>query len=128
MNATAEKQTAARKLRYNPNSGNESHGNVEMACALIQGGEYVYTANYPEKCHGHRYRLSQFVTDVPSYQHKVLVQGLTGPDTGLYFTMAEGMFAAKFDHAKIEAPAPETVVDMPADKGVAGTYHKGSGV
>lgn len=101
-------------------------------CKLIEGEEYVYTGTYPSNCAGQRYRLVRFVIDLPSYQQKVLVEGVTGPDRGKAFVLSEAVFANKFEIAP-QVVESLGVRAMPPDHSkpvgkVAGAYHKGSGV
>ncbi len=73
-------------------------------CEIIEGGLYTYVRGIPECCHGERYRLHRRVLDVPSYQHKVLVEALTGPDKGLWFTCTLDNFSTRYELVKeIEA-------------------------
>jgi hypothetical protein len=103
-------------------------------CKLVEGGEYVYTGTYPANCAGQRYKLTRFVIDLPSYQRKVLVEGMTGPDKGEAFVVSEATFANKFELVQpvVESlgvraiPEPD-MSDWHTGK-VAGSYHKGSGV
>jgi hypothetical protein len=70
---------------------------VEIApLRLRPGAVYLYTAPYPHRCRGHRYRLVRLVRDVPSYQEKCLVEALTGPDEGLWFTCTQANFGERY--------------------------------
>lgn len=68
----------------------------EVGCPIIEGAEYVYIGELPVGCRGHRYLLHRGVIDVPSYQHKVLVEALTGEDKGLWFTCSLANFAIRY--------------------------------
>lgn len=84
---------------------------------ITEGAEYVYTAALPSKCTGHLYRVLKFVLAVPSYQHVVLVEALTGPDEGLWFTTTINNFATRYQLAPppvAAEPAPSPDV---SDKG-----------
>jgi phosphatidylethanolamine-binding protein (PEBP) family uncharacterized protein len=72
-----------------------------------EGAVYLYRGTTPPKCRGHRYRILFFVLDVPSYQQKVCMEALTGPDKGLRFVCSEANFGDRYQ----EAPEPEVVVD-----------------
>ena len=67
---------------------------------LVKGGVYIYTRGQPVKCHGYHYRLIDKVKDVPSYQNKVLVEALDGPDKGLLFVCSINNFCTRY------VPAP----------------------
>jgi hypothetical protein len=69
---------------------------------VIEGADYTYLSGIPAGCAGHTYRLHRFVTDVPSKQRKVLVEALTGPDAGLWFTCAVANFCRRYERK--EAP------------------------
>lgn len=66
---------------------------------IVKGADYIYTAELPSGCKGQRYRVLDFVLDVPSYQQKVLVKALTGKDKGLRFTCTEMNFARRYKPA-----------------------------
>lgn len=64
--------------------------------AIVQGGTYSYHG-LPKKCQGHLYRvLDTDIIDVPSYQHKVLVECVTGPDAGMKFTCTLDNFIRRY--------------------------------
>lgn len=71
---------------------------------IVFGLEYIYRSGNPVKCHGFRYRPLREVLDVPSYQQKILVEALNGPDRGLYFTCSPANFANRY----VLAPQPRT--------------------
>lgn len=143
MYTTADEiATAARNAQdgwYDSGTATIPQGNYTMA-KLVEGAEYIYIAAYPKTCQGNRYRLLRFVTDLPSYQQKVLVEGTTGPDTGACFVVSEATFANKFE--RVPEPTPTLggghIVQRASGAGpvvvaedvgkVAGEYHKGSGV
>lgn len=144
MNAIMERHERAPSLseRRRPMARNvpDLQGNIEM-CKLVKGAEYVYTSSYPEACRGHTYRLVRFVVDLPSYQRKVLVEAVTGPDSDSWFTVAEGIFAMKFSlkpqqvvdasdqYQPDDGSGSETLVDAVVEpERVAGAYTMGSGV
>lgn len=63
----------------------------------ILEGIYVYRGNYPENCVGCKYRvIASKVLDIPSYQHKVVVRGLDGPDKDRSFSCTVSYFWARF--------------------------------
>lgn len=63
---------------------------------LIPGSEYVYKSHSNERFYGQIYIAHRVVTDVPSYQKKVLVEGRTGPDKGRWFTCTLNNFSIRF--------------------------------
>lgn len=69
---------------------------AHMSYEDITPGEYVYMSNIPKGCYGQRYRLHRLVKDVPTYQVKTLVEGLTGEDTGQWFTCSVSNFCYRF--------------------------------
>lgn len=70
---------------------------VAYGCPLVEGATYRYTASQPAKATGHLYKLVKEVLDVPSYQRKCLVECLTGPDRGLWFTCSLSNFAGRYE-------------------------------
>ena len=62
----------------------------------IAPGLYVYLNAIPAGCQGHQYRVHRMVLDVPSYQHKVLVECLSGKDTGLWFVCSPANFEKRY--------------------------------
>lgn len=64
---------------------------------IVEGGEYVFRASAPDHATGQRYRVLKFVLDVPSYQRKVLVEGLTGKDRGLWFVCTFENFRVRYE-------------------------------
>lgn len=64
--------------------------------AIRVGAVYVYAADLPRGCRGHRYRVEAFVLDVPVNIDKVLVRCLSGPDEGLLFTVSPMNFARRY--------------------------------
>ena len=98
-------------------------------CKLVEGKDYTYIGAYPTSCHGHKYRLVRFVVDVPSYQKKVLVEGLTGPDMGAFFVLSEAAFAVRFASDTLSPSVAVPLPQEPMPRGmVAGSYDRGSGV
>lgn len=63
---------------------------------ITRGQTYIYARGFPHNCIGFRYRVVQFVVDVPSYQRKVLVRAVDGPDQGLLFCCTEANFASRY--------------------------------
>jgi hypothetical protein len=60
-------------------------------------GVYVYLPEWPAGCQGCRYEvLDVDVVDVPTYQEKILVLALEGPDRGLKFTVSPDNFARRY--------------------------------
>lgn len=49
-------------------------------------GEYIYVGIKPEGCTGHTYRAHRIVLNIPTYQQQILMEGLTGQETGQWFT------------------------------------------
>jgi hypothetical protein len=68
---------------------------------LIEGWEYIYARDLPRGCKGQRYRLHREVVHVPTYQHLVLVEALTGWDKGLWFVCSVSNFLVRY------VPAPQ---------------------
>jgi len=63
---------------------------------IVEGGLYVYAAAQPDWATCQQYRVVKFVVDVPSYQHKVLVEALTGKDRGLWFVTTFENFRVRY--------------------------------
>lgn len=59
-------------------------------------GDYIFIASKPEDCHGHLYRAHAMAKDIPSYQQKVIVEGITGPDAGDWWSCSLAIFLNKF--------------------------------
>lgn len=76
----------------------------------------------PKGCAGQLYRAVRFVKDVPSYQRKVLVEALTGPDAGDWFTVSEHNFKIRYKLPEEDEAEPE-----PLPEKVAGRNEQGSG-
>ncbi len=66
---------------------------------ITEGADYVYTSDKPAGARGQRYKVHRFILDVPSYQRKVLVEALTGPDKGMWFTCSLSNFSFKYKRA-----------------------------
>lgn len=64
---------------------------------LVGGALYTYVRGFPVKCIGSTYRLIRRVKDVPSYQLKVLVEAVDGPDKGLWFVCSVANFCSRYD-------------------------------
>jgi hypothetical protein len=99
----------------------------EPIITAVEGSEYVYTATIPAGCKGHRYRLLKLVLDVPTYQQKLCMVALTGPDSGRWFVVSPWNFAQRYEPAEVDAPqTPDPV----APEKVAGVRpeSRGSGV
>ncbi len=73
-----------------------SQPSEEGLSSITQGGLYVYIREIPRGCAGHIYRVHRFILDVPSYQHKVLVECLSGQDEGLWFTCSLDNFRVRY--------------------------------
>lgn len=69
---------------------------VENLGSIVVGMDYVYTADIPKDCKGYLYHAHRFIQDVPSYQRKVLVECLNGPDQGLWFCCSEWNFSTRY--------------------------------
>lgn len=82
--------------------------------AWITPGDYVYTGEFPKGCAGQLYRMHRRILDVPSYQHKCLVEALSGKDAGLWFCCSLHNFSIRYQ----PAPAP-TSVEVEAELGRA---------
>ena len=67
------------------------------------GRVYIYLSGIPPRCAGHRYRVHRFVKDVPVYTEKVLVECLTGPDAGVWFTCSPANFALRYKLEDVSA-------------------------
>lgn len=63
---------------------------------IVVGAEYIYASGFPLGVRGHRYKVLGLVVDVPSYQEKVLVEALTGPDKGLQFVCSPSNFSTRY--------------------------------
>lgn len=70
---------------------------------ILLNRDYIYAAGIPKDCHGSRYRAHRRVVDVPTYQQKVLVEALDGPDAGLWFTCSVDNFSRRYKLAE-DAP------------------------
>lgn len=69
---------------------------------IREGSEYLYQCGFPTGCAGGRYKVHKFVLDVPSYQHKVLVECLEGKDKGLWFVCSLANFSYRYRLAPAE--------------------------
>lgn len=76
--------------------GNDVRQPREKVLSIREGEVYVFRGPMAEKCIGHVYRALRFVTHVPVYQCHVLVECLSGPDLGLWFTCSLANFAGKY--------------------------------
>jgi hypothetical protein len=87
---------------------------------IVEGRVYKYLSP-PAKgqldCRGQLYKVVFFVRDVPSYQEKVVVQGLTGPDKGQRFACSLYSFATRFEPAVEEIVTPTPVEPEPVTAG-----------
>ena len=85
---------------------------------IIVGHIYRYVADWPAGCKGHKYRVCQFFPDVPSYQEKVLVEALTGPDKGLHFVVSLWNFATRYaaDTSKLPSAEPAPSLEAASEK------------
>ena len=63
---------------------------------IILGDTYIYVCDIPAGCKGKKYRVARFVIDVPSYQEKLLVEALEGPDKGMWFVVSPANFATRY--------------------------------
>jgi len=73
-------------------------GMIAVESIDIDLGDYVYIATMPAGRKGHTYRvIDNNVLDVPSYQHKILVECVTGPDAGLKFTVTPANFLTRYE-------------------------------
>ncbi len=70
---------------------------VVLGCPIRIGATYRYLCDHPSNCKGHLYRVLSEVLDVPSYQKKVLVLAVSGPDEGLLFTCSLANFAVRYE-------------------------------
>ena len=69
---------------------------------ISPGKVYLYTGMIPAGCEGKRYLVHRFITDVPSYQTKVLVEPLDSRDGGEWFTVTLNNFSRRY----VLAPDP----------------------
>lgn len=69
---------------------------MALEFGLEIGKTYIYIGEWPPGCKGHRYRIERLVMDVPTYQEKVLVVALSGPDEGLWFTCSPWNFSTRY--------------------------------
>lgn len=72
---------------------------MPLECIRV-GAEYTYIAEQPKPCQGHRYRVLRVVLAVPAYQEQLLVEALTGPDRGLWFTCSPANFSSRYKEAE----------------------------
>jgi hypothetical protein len=87
---------------------------VPAGVPIRPGKEYLYTHPIPTGCQGHRYRVLRFVPAVPVMQWVVLVECLSGPDEGLWFTVTFANFATRYELVPgQEDPVPEPVEERP---------------
>lgn len=86
-------------------------------CRIAEGSLWTYTPAWPEGCQGKLYRVLRFVPDVPSYQRKVLIEAIDGPDAGLWFTASLANFALRYQPAPPDPPPPEKPAPAPSDPG-----------
>jgi len=63
---------------------------------IVEGATYLYVADSPPCCKGHRYRVAKFILAVPAYQEQVLVEALSGPDAGLWFACSPWNFSTRY--------------------------------
>jgi len=63
---------------------------------IVEGGIYVYVCGLPAGAQGQLYKAHRIILDVPSYQHKVLVEALTGDDKGLWFCCSLDNFQVRY--------------------------------
>lgn len=83
-------------------------------CRIVAGATYRYIRDLPVGCKDALYRVVQAeILDVPSYQKKVLVRGLTGKDAGLWFTCSLANFATRYE--RVKEPATPVAVERVAD-------------
>src|SRR5215469_2524165 len=92
---------------------------------VVMPAVYRYKGELPPECKGHLYKAHRVVTDVPSYQEKILVEGLTGVDVGLWFTVAPFNFALRYDRvgepSSVEVPqVPEKVLTLTLESNLDG--------
>lgn len=92
---------------------------------IVEGGVYLYTADAPKGCKGHRYRVLRFIVAAPSYQQQVLVEALSGPHAGLWFSTTPWNFSTRYALAPVEQPVAPPAVPVPEK--VAGYTTQGSG-
>lgn len=59
---------------------------------ILEGRDYRYHGQFPPECQGASYHCHRFILDVPSYQWKLLMEALDGPDAGLWFTCTPANF------------------------------------
>lgn len=64
---------------------------------LIAGRTYRYKGPYPVKCIGALYRLNLAILDVPSFQTKLFVTAITGPDESLDFCCTISNFTTRYE-------------------------------
>lgn len=76
-----------------------------MSNIEITPGDYVCVKGVSPEFLGHRYRAHRVVIDVPAYQRKVLVEGLTGPDRGEWYTCTPANFRVRFQPVPPEPPS-----------------------
>lgn len=63
---------------------------------ITPGKVYAFKGVAPKDCQGHFYRAVRMVKHVPVYQWHVLVECLTGPDKGEWYTCTEQNFGQKY--------------------------------
>jgi hypothetical protein len=84
-----------------------------MTASIIVGAIYVYNNEHPANCTGHLYRAHRIVLDVPTYQRKVLVEGLSGCDEGLWYTCTVDNFNQRFSLAEPVQTPVGTIAGTP---------------
>lgn len=78
---------------------------------IKEGAVYEYTCHQPSGRFGAKYRVDRFIQDVPSYQWKVLVECLTGPDAGIWFTVSPSNFSYRYVEVS-SPPQDEEAADV----------------
>lgn len=91
---------------------------------------YRYLGGLPIGVKGGLYRVLAFIIDVPSYQEKVLIRCISGPDKGLMFTCTPRNFSHRYEPIVVETekcipPIPPSI--LPTRQWVADMTEKGRG-
>lgn len=101
----------------------------ESRFGILSRAVYLYTAEIPAGCKGHRYRVLAFIRQEPVKQQLVLVRCLSGPDRGLLFACTPSNFLQRYELLKVKQPEPAPVPPVMFDPKlkVAGKPSQGSG-
>lgn len=63
---------------------------------IIEGKTYRYIDQIPAGCKGQLYRVVKFACAIPVYRDEVVLEGISGPDKGNFFTCSPNYFSLRF--------------------------------